>query len=143
MADLQANQAVFMQTLRRFGAVNQDERGIVLTLPENYWTGIRVNSFAAAVEPKLTSLSEILAGNTDYKIAVESHTDSKGTPDALQTLTQERANAFAEKFQSFGVTQNRIEARGFGATVPVAPNTTNANRAKNRRVQIILSPMSE
>jgi len=42
-----------------------------------------------------------------------------------------------------GVTQNRIEAKGLGASLPVAPNSTNINRGKNRRVQVLLIPSVE
>lgn len=140
LARLQMNQSVLMQSLRRFGAVNQDERGIILTLPENYWSGTRVSSFAPTVEPKLTSLGEVLAGSAEYKITVEAHTDNKGTPEELELLTTERARAISDKIMSFGINQERIEAKGLGAALPVAPNSTNANRAKNRRVQIILTP---
>jgi len=140
LAQFQVNEDFLMQSLRRFGAVNKNERGIVLTLPENYWSAIRANNFAPTAEPKITALSEILAGNADYKIVVESHTDNKGTPDELETLTQTRAQSIADKMITLGVTQNRIEAKGFGAAVPVAPNTTNASRGKNRRVQVILVP---
>jgi outer membrane protein OmpA-like peptidoglycan-associated protein len=137
---LQANQAVLMQSLKRFGTVTKDERGIVLTLPETWWSGIRVNTFAPAAATKIDSLAEVLASNAEYKVMVESHTDDKGTADELQNLTQQRADAIAEKLMSAGVTQERIETKGFGATLPVVSNTTNANRAKNRRVQLILVP---
>jgi outer membrane protein OmpA-like peptidoglycan-associated protein len=140
LALFQANESFLMQSLRRFGTVDRNDRGIVLTLPENYWSAIRANNFAATAEPKITSLSEILANNADYKIVVESHTDNKGTPEELETLTQSRAQSIADKMMTLGVTQNRIEAKGFGAAVPVAPNTTNASRGKNRRVQLILVP---
>jgi len=140
LARLQANQGVLMQSLRRFGAVNKDERGIVLTLPENYFSGIRAADFAPTAETKLTSLGEVLANSTDYKILVESHTDNKGTPEELQALTQERAKILVDKLMSFGITQERVEAKGYGAALPVATNSTNANRAKNRRVQIVLIP---
>jgi outer membrane protein OmpA-like peptidoglycan-associated protein len=140
LSQLQANQNILMQSLRRFGTVNRDERGIVLTLPENYFAGIRASDLAATAEPKMNSLGEVLANRTDYKILVEAHTDNKGTPKELENLTQERAKVFAEKMMSFGITQDRIEMKGFGAALPLVPNTTNANRAKNRRVQIILVP---
>lgn len=140
LAQVQANAGLLMQSLRRFGTVSQTERGIVLTLPENFWSAIRKSTFAPTAETKLTSLGEILAGSGDYKITVESHTDNSGTPDELQTLTQERAQSFADKMVSLGVAQNRIEAKGFGANLPIAANSTNANRAKNRRVQLILTP---
>lgn len=138
---IQASIPQLMQSLKRFGAVAQDERGIILTLPETYFTGARATNFGASGEQNLSSLGEILANNADYKIRIESHTDDKGTPEDLQTLTERRAQAIADKIVSLGVAQNRIEAKGSGATSPVAPNTTLANRSKNRRVQIIISPL--
>lgn len=140
LAQIQANSVVLVQSLKRFGTVTQNERGIVLTLPENFWATTRTSNFAGTAEPKLTSLGEMLASNADYRIAIESHTDNKGTPEELQTLTQERADNLMNKLSSFGVPTDRIEAKGYGATLPIAANTTNANRAKNRRVQIILTP---
>ncbi len=140
LAQVQANSGILMQSLRRFGTVNQNERGIVLTLPENYWAATRKSDFAATADVKLTSLGEVLANSTDYKIVLESHTDNNGTPDELQTLTQERAQFLMDKLMSLGVSQNRIEAKGFGASLPTVQNSTNANRAKNRRVQVILIP---
>lgn len=138
-AQVQANSGILMQSLKRFGTVTQTDRGIVLTLPESFWASIRTSNFAATSEAKLTTLGEILANNADYKIAIESHTDNKGTPEELQTLTQERADNLMNKLSSLGVTNSRVESKGYGASLPVAANTTNANRAKNRRVQIILT----
>jgi outer membrane protein OmpA-like peptidoglycan-associated protein len=84
---------------------------------------------------------EVLANSTDYKVIIESHVDNKGTPEELQILTQERAQAIADKMLAFGVSRDRVEAKGFGASLPVAPNSTNRNRAKNRRIEIILIPI--
>lgn len=137
---LQSNEPLLMQSLRRFGAVEKSDRGIVLTLPENYFSGIRVSSLAPTAESKIGSLSEVLAGSADYKVMVEAHTDDKGAPDELQNLTQERAQFLMDKLVAGGVMQNRVEAKGYGATVPIAPNSTNLSRAKNRRVQLILVP---
>jgi outer membrane protein OmpA-like peptidoglycan-associated protein len=137
----QANQGVLLQSLRQFGTVRQNERGIVLILPENFWQNTRVSSFAPKSEAKIASLAQILASNPDYKISVEAHTDNKGTPEQLQTLTQERAQAIADKIIGLGANQERVEAKGLGATLPLAANTTVANRAKNRRTEIVLTPM--
>lgn len=140
---LQANSSVLMQSLKRFGEVDQNERGIVLILPENYWSGTRVSGFAEASDSKLSELAQVLANSPDYKVIIESHTDNEGTPDDLQILTNERSQAIADKFMSLGVTQDRLEPKGFGATLPVVANTTNRNRARNRRVQLILIPNIE
>jgi outer membrane protein OmpA-like peptidoglycan-associated protein len=111
-----------------------------LTLPEKYWSEPRVSSFSANAETDLTNLGQVLANNSDYRIIIESHTDNRGVPEDLETLTKERAQAIVDKMISFGVTSNRIESKGIGAALPLVPNSTNANRAKNRRVEVILVP---
>ena len=140
IAQISANQPILMQTLKRFGTIAGSDRGIVLTLPENFWSGIRVSSFAPTADLKLEQISQILADNPDYKVLVEAHTDDKGTAEELQTLTQERAQAIFDKMVVLGISRTRLEAKGMGASLPLVSNTTNANRAKNRRVQLILVP---
>lgn len=137
---LRENMPVLMQSLKPFGTVRQTERGIVLTLPETYFAGIRDTNFAAASDVKISNLANVLANSTDYRIVVESHTDNKGTPDELQSLTQNRAQTLLDRLAAGGVEATRIEVKGYGASLPVAPNTTNLNRAKNRRVDVILIP---
>jgi outer membrane protein OmpA-like peptidoglycan-associated protein len=131
---------VLMQSLKPFGAVRQTERGIVLTLPETYFMGIRDTNLAATADVKISNLANVLANSADYRIIVEAHTDNKGTPDELQTLTQNRAQTVLDRLTAGGVEASRIETKGYGASLPVAPNTTNLNRAKNRRVDVILVP---
>ncbi|GIU81884.1 MAG: hypothetical protein KatS3mg006_0948 [Pyrinomonadaceae bacterium] len=140
LARLKESAPSFMQSLKPFGNVRQTERGIVLTLPESYFENIRSTLFTKQAETRLINLATILANNPDYKIVIESHTDSKGVPGELLNLTQARAGLVAQKLAEGGVEAGRIEAKGFGASVPVAPNDTNLNRAKNRRIEIILIP---
>jgi len=80
-----------------------------------------------------------LVGNPDYYVAIESHTDNGGTEEALQTLTDSRAKVVADKFVAMGVGETRIRSKGFAASIPNVPNTTAVNKAKNRRIQIILT----
>lgn len=137
---LSENEDVLMRSLSRFGAVSKTDRGIILTLPENYWAGDRVSVFSDNATSNLTGLGEVLANNTGYGITIESHTDNKGTPTELETLTKERAQAIADKFMLLGVAQDRLEAKGMGANLPIVANTTNRNRAKNRRIDVLLVP---
>ncbi len=140
IAQLEAEEAGMIASLKRFGSVTKNERGVVFTLPENIWATARAATFAPAADSKLLSIAEILAANPDYSVTIESHTDDRGTPEELEALTQQRSQLLADRIGTLGVTSGRMTARGLGATLPVAPNTTNANRAKNRRVQIILTP---
>lgn len=137
---LQANEGAFMESLRRFGSVSKNERGIILTIPENFWASTRSVDFSPAATSKLGPLGELLANNPDYRVTIEAHTDDRGTPDELLALTQQRSALLSQQLATYGVSDTRIEAKGLGSALPVAPNTTNANRAKNRRVNLILIP---
>lgn len=139
-AQIAANEPALIANLKRFGSVAKNQRGIVLTIPENFWAGTRSSGFAPNADARMTALADIFVNNPDYNIVIESHTDNSGTPEALQSLTQQRAQAIADRVSSLGVPAGKIHATGLGATLPIAPNTTSANKAKNRRVQIILSP---
>ena len=72
------------------------------------------------------------------KIGVYGHTDNVGN-DAINTpLSEQRADAVRVYLLKKGLKDNRMEAKGFGSTKPVADNSTEAGRAKNRRVEIVL-----
>lgn len=138
-ANIRAAEPALLQQLRGFGMVQKNDRGIVLTLAENIWTGTRSTTLTPQADGRLNALGTILADHPDYRIAVESHTDNTGDPAAIQTLTDRRSYIVADMFAAKGVDEGRLMAKGFGASTPVAPNTSAANKAKNRRVQIVLS----
>jgi outer membrane protein OmpA-like peptidoglycan-associated protein len=140
LARLKESIPAFMQSLKPFGQVRQTERGIILILPENYFRDIRSVRLTEQSEIKLINLATVLANNPDYRIVVESHTDDKGSPGELLNLTQARAGLIAQKLIEGGVDAGRIETKGFGASIPVAPNNNNLNRAKNRRIEVVLTP---
>ena len=137
---IKAGEAALLASLRRVGTVSKNERGIVVSVPETFWSGIRTSTFAPNADARLTALAEAVNGNPDYSVTIESHTDNSGAPDELQTLTNDRAQVILSRLTSLNVSADRIRASGMGATLPIAPNTTAANKAKNRRVQIILTP---
>lgn len=138
-ANAKAAEGDLMASLRAFGTVAKNDRGIVLTLPETLWTGPRASTFAPQADSKITSLAGMLSNNADYRITVESYTDNSGDPAAIESVTEKRSYAVAEKLASLGIPEGRIIAKGLGASAPIAPNTTPANRAKNRRMLIVLT----
>ena len=142
-AQLKANEPQLLASLKALGTVTKNERGIVLTLPESLWTGARSTTFVPQADGKLTLLAEALNSNPDYRITIESHTDNSGDPEQIQTLTDKRSYAVADRLAALGVTEGRIVAKGYGASIPVAPNTTAVNRAKNRRLLVVLSLPSD
>lgn len=75
----------------------------------------------------------------EARLIVEGHTDSDGDDDYNMNLSQRRANAVKAYLVSKGVSESRIAAKGYGETMPVASNKTDEGKAKNRRVELILT----
>jgi outer membrane protein OmpA-like peptidoglycan-associated protein len=134
--DRRAAEATLKETLAKYGTLKETAAGFRLVLPESIWASARAADLAPAAAAKLEPLAALLASNPDYQILIEAYTDNKGDEVSLQQLTQERARALSERFQSAGVDPMRIQANGMGASNPLAPNTTGAGRSKNRRVEI-------
>jgi outer membrane protein OmpA-like peptidoglycan-associated protein len=83
--------------------------------------------------------AEALRNHTEIaSVEVQGHTDDSGTPAYNLRLSAERANAVREALVLNGVEENRLTAHGYGQEKPLVPNTNEANRAKNRRVQLII-----
>lgn len=131
-----AAEATLKQTLAKYGTLKETATGFRLVLAETIWSSARTASLAPASAAKLEPLAALVASNPDYQILIEAYTDNKGDEVSLQQLTQERARALSERFQSAGVDPMRIQANGMGTSNPLAPNTTVAGRSKNRRVEI-------
>ncbi len=132
------------EQLRENGQPNLDvvptERGVTIQLPDNY---IRFPPDSAELLPseqqKLDQIAQILRRYPDRDLLIEGHTALAGTEEGRQRLSEERARSVASYLVRQGVrTPERLTFRGWGANRPVAPNDTEANRARNRRVEITI-----
>lgn len=85
--------------------------------------------------PSLNKLATLLVTKRSYSLKVSGHTDDVGSDKSNQTLSVNRANAVKNYLIKKGVSKNRLEARGYGETQPIADNTTDEGRQKNRRVE--------
>ena len=123
----------------------EDEDGCPDELPE------KVKKFTGTIEgiffefneakirpeskPKLDEAVEILKEYENIRVRITGHTDDVGTPEFNEELSEKRAAAVKQYLVDEGVDPDRIETEGKGATDPLVPNTTDENRAKNRRIE--------
>jgi outer membrane protein OmpA-like peptidoglycan-associated protein len=85
----------------------------------------------------LNDVLAVLTANADWKLRVEGHTDNVGDKAANLKLSNARAAAVVGWLTSKGIDAARLSAAGLGDTQPVAPNTTEDGRARNRRVVLV------
>lgn len=93
-----------------------------------------------SMEPLLAKVQRVLLDYSDAAIRIEGHTDSQGNPDRNRTLSQSRAVAIREYLLGrLPISSSRVQAVGHGEDRPIARNDTEAGRARNRRIEIILT----
>ena len=119
------------------------EEGKKLDLPPVYFeqstAKVKSNSFLV-----LDELADFMRQHYNVKIHIEGHTDNQGDPDALLRLSEDRAKAIKNYLVGTKrISPLRIATTGFGASRPFNENDTEADRAKNRRVEVIISHVHE
>lgn len=123
--------------LRELNA-KQTDRGMVLTLGD-----VLFDTGKATLKPGAASTVDRLAAfldeARDRSVVIEGHTDSVGSDEFNQSLSENRAESVKAALVAKGVSPDRIQATGKGEAVPVASNDNAAGRQQNRRVEIIIS----
>jgi outer membrane protein OmpA-like peptidoglycan-associated protein len=140
-AEKRASQAA--ADLARIASVKQEPRGMVITLSGSVLFASGKSELLPAAQARLSSVAETLtAQDPDSKLVVEGHTDSQGSADRNQTLSEKRAESVRTYLVSHGIASDRISAQGFGPSRAVADNGSPEGRANNRRVEIVVQPAS-
>jgi outer membrane protein OmpA-like peptidoglycan-associated protein len=115
--------------------------GIVIRIPAS----LTFDTNSAEVKPQfdatLLEIARTVKTNSKTYVDVLAHTDTTGSPQYNQSLSEKRASAVAAFLARHGVTRARIASKGFGETAPLYnPDLTETERAANRRVEIRLVP---
>lgn len=93
----------------------------------------------AESDQQLAQIAELLKNDPSLRILLVGHTDNQGTLENNLALSQKRASSVAtELTQRYGIEKNRITPKGVANLAPVAANSTESGRAKNRRVELVL-----
>jgi outer membrane protein OmpA-like peptidoglycan-associated protein len=119
----------------------QTERGMVITLGD-----VLFDTGAATLKPgahlAVDRLARFLEANQEVRVLIEGHTDSRGSNEFNEALSQRRADAVARALAVRNISPERVHAMGRGEDYPVASNDTTAGQQQNRRVEIVFSDAS-
>lgn len=88
-------------------------------------------------QPIIEQIVKLLKNNPSLNLTVEGHTDNIGTPGYNRQLSEARAKSVLGALTAQGIEAQRLKAAGYGQDKPIADNSTDDGRAKNRRVELV------
>ncbi|CAB3880485.1 Peptidoglycan-associated lipoprotein [Achromobacter anxifer] len=125
-------------------SVRQDKNAVTVSMLGDVLFDFDKAVIRPAAEPTLQDIAKLIKSDSTGTVAIEGHTDSKGSAAYNKDLSLRRAQAVAQWLASHGVDKARLSVKGLGDTQPVQPNKL-ANgadnpqgRAQNRRVEFVL-----
>jgi len=130
--------AKLLEQFNRVLPTTDSPRGLIVNMGDVLFDISKANLRPDA-QIALAKLSGIILNYPSLQLSIEGYTDSTGTVEFNQTLSEKRADAVQDFLVSQGLSGSSLTAKGFGPADPVADNKTAAGRQKNRRVQIVVS----
>lgn len=113
-------------------------RGLIVSMPDVLFD-FNKDTLKPEARERLARISGIVLAYPDLKLQVEGYTDSIGSDEYNQQLSEKRAEAVRDYLVGSGVSMNNVAAVGMGKADPVADNATSAGRKLNRRVEMVVS----
>jgi outer membrane protein OmpA-like peptidoglycan-associated protein len=131
------------EELSKVADTKRTEAGIVTTLKSNILFASDSAVLQGGAMDQIGELGKIIGQYPENKVVVVGHTDSKGDTSHNQKLSEKRAQSVRLQMVSGGALAKSVEAVGQGESQPVASNDSEDGRAKNRRVEILISAPPE
>ena len=130
--------AQLLSQLNSILQTNDSARGLIVNMSDVLFDTASFTLKPGARE-KLAKVSGILLAHPGLTLQIEGHTDSVGSDEFNQRLSEQRAGSVRDFLAEQGVQAPSITARGFGKSEPVATNDTPEGRQRNRRVEIVVN----
>jgi len=124
-------------------AVSREGNLLAVTFKGDVTFDTNSSAIRQGLYSEIDRVAGVLKQYPETFIRVEGHTDSRGSSEYNMNLSRQRANAVKNLLVQRGVTESRVEVVGYGETMPVATNDTEAGRQKNRRVEIKIAPQTQ
>jgi OOP family OmpA-OmpF porin len=135
------------QTIRRVAGMFMEEEGEVVRYGDEIIIRLYALTFPVGkdvIEPQfyplLKKVQDVIKKFPNCSVRIEGHTDSQGSDDANQTLSERRAKSTAEYLMANMGVEIAVNHQGFGESRPLDSNDTAEGRAKNRRIDVVIIP---
>jgi outer membrane protein OmpA-like peptidoglycan-associated protein len=142
VAQLEAQKAALRtQLLAQFNSILQTEdtaRGLIVNMNDVLFDTAK-STLRPLAREKLAKVAGIVSGHPGLKLDVEGHTDSVGTDEYNQTLSEQRGTSVRDYLTGQGMAAASVTSKGFGESQPIASNDTVPGRQQNRRVELVIS----
>lgn len=122
--------------------VERQGDNLLLNIPNNVTFDFDSARIWAEGDAVLKNVAGVMVQYPQTMIDVVGHTDNKGTDAYNEDLSVRRAQAVANKLRDYGVASERLMVLGKGESQPIATNDTEEGRARNRRVEVRVSPIT-
>ncbi len=133
--------ARMLQQLNQVLETKDSARGLIVSMPDVLFDTAKADLKSGARE-RLAKVAGILIAYPDIHVEIDGYTDSTGSLEFNERLSQERATAVQTYLTGQGVNSGMITTQGFGPSDPIASNDTAAGRQQNRRVELVVSGAS-
>lgn len=133
--NVEAGFNVALEEEGEFSLASCENRFDTMSLTDNIYFARGSSRLDDASNPILNSIVEIVNRCPDLAIRIDGHTDSDGSAEHNQVLSEARARAVRAFLVEQGADGQRVDAIGYGETIPVVANTTPENKQRNRRIE--------
>jgi outer membrane protein OmpA-like peptidoglycan-associated protein len=133
--------ARMLQQLNQVLQTRDTARGLIVNMPDVLFDTGKADLKSSARE-RLAKVAGILIAYPDIRVEIDGYTDSTGSLEFNERLSQQRAESVRSYLASQGVNSGSITTQGFGPSQPIASNDTAAGRQQNRRVELVVSGSS-
>jgi OmpA-OmpF porin, OOP family len=128
----------FVQTIKKYSAVEMQTE---IEKTGKAILNINFDTDKATIKPDgqpiIVEIVSLLNTNPSINLSIEGHTDNVGIPERNKQLSIDRANSVMEALINNKINKSRLKATGFGSEKSLAPNDTEENKGKNRRVELV------
>ncbi|MCX8043452.1 MAG: OmpA family protein [Desulfobacterota bacterium] len=123
-------------------SIQREQDILAVTFKSDFLFDVNSSSIKPGAYQEIDRVAEVLKKYPQTRIRIEGHTDSTGSEDYNQRLSEQRAEAVKNALITRGIDPARLETIGLGESAPIADNNTEAGRQMNRRVRVVIIPIT-